>query len=299
MRRVCVTGAGGFLGKRLCESLRESAHVVAIDLPGANPLDGTEWITIEAPGELARAVEGVGPDSVVHAAFVNLRPAEMSERQYIDNVLAVDLPLFQALAETDTEFTLVSSSAVYGDSVAGEPIDEEFPLRPVTLYGYAKSLQEISARYSTALGLKLCVVRLFNLCGPGQGLGTMWPDWMVQAKAIIDGKAEAISVRHRRTSRDFVDVRDVVRALSMIVDDFAVGDVFNIGSGIAVSLTDISHELDRLCPVELRFVETEPAPSDSDASFQCGCIDRIRDRYGWTPEIDWRTSLKDLWESYA
>ena len=88
-------------------------------------------------------------------------------------------------------------------------------------------------------------------------------------------------------------------AIALMVHDFKSGEVFNVSSGKAVSLVQVSEELEKLCPVPLRIVETEPKPSETDALSQHGSFNKIESTYGWHPTIDWRQSLKDLWNSYV
>jgi GDP-4-dehydro-6-deoxy-D-mannose reductase len=298
MDTILITGAGGFLGQYLCCLLAKEYYVVGADLPEVKPVYDVEWKTVSEDGGLARLVPEIGPDMVIHAAFVNHKPQCYIDRQYLDKVIAVNLPMFEAMARINGKLLLISSSSVYGNSQTGKPIDETYPLRPISLYGLAKVLQETMAWYYSVFGLKVCIARLFNLSGPNQKCGMLLPDWVSQVCAIANGKTTELKIKHRKASRDFVDVRDASIAIALMARDFKSGEVFNVSSGKAVSLVDVGKELEKLCPVPLKIVETESKPSETDALIQHGSFDKIESTFGWRPVIDWRQSLKDLWNSY-
>lgn len=299
MDSVLVTGAGGFLGRHLCSLLVKDYHVIGADLPVVDCISGIDWRTVNRDDDLGRLVRTTRPNVVVHLAFINRKPANVTERQYFDKIFAVDLPLFESLAEVKGNLLLVSSSAVYGNAEGRELIDETCPLKPISLYGLAKVFQEMSVQYYAVIGLKVCIARLFNLSGPGQKQGMLLSDWVAQSRDVAEGKTSGLKIRHRKTSRDFVDVRDASVAITLIVQNFKSGEVFNVASGKAVSLVEIIEELKKLCPVPLKITETEANPSETDVLIQRGSFDKIASVYGWRPSINWRQSLKDLWDFHG
>lgn len=296
MKSVLVTGAGGFFGKHLCSALSKLHEVIGVDLVDVEPVSGIAWERVGSGKALSTLVKQISPDLVVHAAFINRKPPKWSLYRYIDNALAVNLPLFETIAETEVRLILVSSSAVYGKADGCTVIDEITPLRPMSPYGLAKLFQEEAARYFTRFGLEVSIVRSFNLSGPGQRKGMLFPDLVYKACAALSGETAELRMRHRKTSRDWVDVRDAARAVSLIAEDFRPDEVFNVASGKSVSLEQITQEIQRLChPVNLEVVETETELARTDALTQCGSYSKIEAAYGWQPEVSWKMSLGDLW----
>jgi len=302
---LLVTGAGGFLGSHLTKELSSHGHrVVGVDF-GAPPDSGfTRWIPLAQPTDLSGAVERALTDgaitTVLHCAFVNRKPAGESDEVYLQGAVSRDLPLFRVCAERGVQVVLVSSSAVYGAlSFDDRPIREEDPMRPVTLYGVAKAVQELEVSFLAAsLGLRVAIARLFNLCGPGQKEGMLIPDWVSRVAAIEAGAEPRLVVRNRATTRDFVDVRDAARALRLMTESFVPGELANVASGTAVSLTDLSDALQALSAVPYDVIETDPVPSGTDPVVHCGSFARLERRYGWRPTISWRQSLGDVWQQY-
>ncbi len=266
------------------------------DLPGVEPIADIEWNTVGRDAGLAGVAADLKPDVAVHAAFLTRQPPDWTDAEYQEKNLAENLALMKALAAARASLVLVSSSAVYGSSTGDAPLDESCPLRPLSPYALAKAFQETAARFYAAKGMPLCIARPFNLAGPGQRPGMLLPDWVSRAVDVARGKATQLNVRNRATTRDFIDVRDAVAALRMMVGDFRPGDVFNVASGTAVSLMQVSDELQRLCPAPLKIVETAPQPAASDAVLQRGSSAKLRNTYGWRPKYDWQQSLADLWD---
>ena len=299
MGMALVTGAGGFLGQHVCALLQEELDVVGADLPGVAPSCDIEWHTVEQGDGLSQLVRDVQPDVVFHTAFVNRKPPDLTNAEYLGGIVAENCVLFETLTHLGARLVLVSSSAVYGEAKGCELIEETCPLQPVSVYGLAKVLQEQLAQFYSAVGLKVVTARLFNLVGPGQNPGMLLPDWVRQVAAVAKGNGSVLKVRHRLTSRDFVDVRDAARALILLAENCRCDGVFNVASGKAVTLKEVSDELVRICPVPLTVVETEPNPASSDVLLQRGTFRKLASACNWQPAIDWRRSLRDLSDEYG
>jgi nucleoside-diphosphate-sugar epimerase len=247
----------------------------------------------------------VGPDLVVDLAFVNRKPADQSEDRYLANAEAVHSQLFDLCARQGIPVLLTSSSAVYGEGSPGESLREHHPRQPISLYGRAKAQQEVLAeRAQRETGLKLCIARLFNLLGPGNGMGTVAHDWVSQLAANVPDESCVLTVNNRQTSRDFVDPRDAAVALSLLasrlIEDHGTPyEVFNVASGHSLSLRRLERLLKSLCPVPYRLIETQPILPSFDARVQCGDSSAIRQATGWEPLIDWERSVRDIWKQYV
>ncbi len=300
MARVLISGAGGFLGRHLTRTLERAHDVVAVDLCAAPTDTEPTWVQLTEPAALAATIEAHAPEFMVHAAFVNRRPPDQTVRAYQDDMLATNLPLFEAAARTKTRLLLVSSSAVYGAAGGRDVIDESCPRDPVSVYGVAKTTQELFAAQAAAtVGLQLAVLRLFNLCGPGQRAGMLLPDWVTQAVAISRGAEPLLKVFNLATDRDFVDVRDAAAAAACLIDDFRPGAVLNVASGRSMPLRTIVDRLAELCPRRFEVEQLRPEPDATDVLRQRGSFARLHDGWGWSPQRPFEQSLADLWEEWS
>ena len=321
---VLVAGAGGFLGGHLVEALDGAWDVVGVGRSKApenlSEVSTVCWLRCKDSTEgLAEAARSVRPDLVVNAAFVNRKPADQSDHEFLASNQGVHLALFEACAEMDIPVLLTSSSAVYGEGDGQAALTEASPRRPVSLYGLAKTQQELQAEHvHRSRGLRLCIARLFNLLGPGRGLGTVVHDWVSQIAAFPrhDAREEppTLTVRNRETARDFVDPRDAAGALALLADRIAGrcddsirgeslgGDsleIFNVASGRSVSLRELDAYLQELSSRHYEVIETHPSPGKADAKAQRGDAGRLRRACGWQPQTDWRQSVRDVWEQYT
>ncbi len=293
-----VTGAGGLLGTELCLQLAPHARVIGVDLPGVKRIADVEWIEVTDGPTLTHAVLDAKPDTVIHGAFRNRKPPDWTEARYVAEAVSNSVALFDAVVAKQSDLLLVSSSAVYGNAGSRNVIDESAPRLPVSAYGRAKAEVEDTAFRYASNGMKLCIVRLFNLIGPREQPGMMLSDWVRQAVALQNGEGDAIYVRHRRTARDFVDVRDAARALVLLATRFVPGAVLNVASGNAISLMDISEELERIAGEKLSFIETGEVDG-TDVQSQRGSSRKIEAAVGWQPAIPWQKSLAELWATVA
>lgn len=293
--RVLVTGAGGFLGGHLCRLLAGRNAVTGIDLAGVPASFDGAWRVAPEPAAIGDLLDEREPAIVVHAAFRNRKPPEWSRTDYVADVLAHNLPLFEACAARDIAIVLCSSSAVYGAGTGERPLREDDPVAPVSTYGAAKALQEMLLDVFSDGALRVCTARLFNLIGPGQAPGMLLTDWLRGLAAIAAGGEPVLRVRNRATWRDFVDVRDAARALQEIVDDFRPGEVVNVAGGAPVSLIELSRFLETLSPVPFEVVELQPEIGPDDVPRQYGDRSRIQELWGWEPSIGWRQSVTDAW----
>ncbi len=169
---VLVTGATGFIGRRIVERLLAGgAAVSAFVLPGESvPVGwgaGGEVVrgdVADAPA-VDRAMEGIG--TVVHLAAVvgDWAPASLFDRVTVRGTRHV----LSAAAAARARAVLASSVVVYGDSIGRDVCDEDHPFgRPLGLYGRSKQAQELCAReLAASRGLEVVIVRPTNVFGPG------------------------------------------------------------------------------------------------------------------------------------
>jgi GDP-4-dehydro-6-deoxy-D-mannose reductase len=289
--RALVTGAGGFVGPHLVAELTSAGDdVVALDQTnGPDLLDGEGW---------CRALSDHRPDVVYHLAgwsdvSGSWRNPTTTFRVNAEGTLSV----LEAARAAGTERVLVVSSAdVYGIVDADtQPITEAHPVQPRSPYGASKQAAEaLGLQYHRGHGLDVIVVRPFNHLGVGQR-----PNFAASAFAAQIAEAERAgggTVAHGDLSarRDLTDVRDVVAAYRMLAVDGEGGEVYNVCSGVTVSMqyvldglvkrseVDIATEIDpsRLRPVELPVL--------------CGSSEKLHDRTGWEPRHDLDQTLTDV-----
>jgi GDP-4-dehydro-6-deoxy-D-mannose reductase len=204
------------------------------------------------------------------------------------NIAAGMLPMPRVL--------LISSAEVYGN-VAREhmPVREDEPFAPATPYAASKAAAEIVGLQAW-LGRRLEVVRAraFNHTGPGQPKGFVVPDLAAQVVSAAKGELDRITTGNIEVSRDFTDVRDVVRAYRLLLVRGEPGDVYNICRGEAYLVSDLLHRLMRIAGADVP-VWVDPAKArPADVPVHVGDPAKIQALTGWRPEIPLDQTLSDV-----
>ena len=254
MTRALVTGSTGFTGRHLLRELASRGiDVVRASLrstqPGVRRLDITsraawEDVLTDARPDLVFHLHGVseGGDASV-LAMHNVAPA------------AALLAAAEAL-RSPASILLVGSAAEYGPRDSTEPVREDAVLAPTTPLGVAKAAQtRLALHVAAERGVRVVVARPANLVGPGVPETSAPGAFAARLAAVAAGRATSVRTGRLDTARDFVDVRDAVRAyVALARCPRATGRVVHVSTGRATSMREV---LERLmahfgvrCPVE-------------------------------------------------
>lgn len=290
--RVLVTGASGFVGRRLLPRLRRAGHDVL----------GTDRETdVTRTEALAAAMARRPPQAVIHLAALSSVARSMREPDacYRINYLGTRA-LLEAVADTApaARVLLVGSADAYAATEpADAPLDESTPLRPRSPYARTKAAGELLGRLARANGLDVVCVRAFNHTGPGQSDAFVVPAFARQIAAIASGRAEPVlRVGNLDSIRDFLHVDDVVEAYVRLLDPRVPAAVYHVASASGVSIGQLLEGLLRLAGVEAR-IEVDPArfrPTD----WLVGDATRLRRATGWRPRVALDVLLEDVYADW-
>jgi UDP-glucose 4-epimerase len=182
---------------------------------------------------------------------------------------------------------LASSTAIYGDTDVF-PTTEDTPLRPLSPYAVSKQVNELYTRlYALTFGLPVIALRFFNVYGPRQrpdsGYAAAIP---IFVNRLVSGETITI-YGDGKQSRDFVYVKDVVRANLLAAESEAAGEAYNVCSGQETTLLDLLEELSQVSPrqPEVRF----EAPRPGDIYRSVGSPAKAEQAFGFRAQ----TSLAD------
>jgi GDP-4-dehydro-6-deoxy-D-mannose reductase len=296
-RRALVTGAAGFIGRHLTAHLSDQGYEVhGLDRTRPEDWSGPWHVADVMDSVLVRAiVAATQPDVVFHLAA--LTRGSLSEL-LAANVGGTDSLLAALVAERpDARVLVTGSAAEYGLARTDElPLSEEQPLRPLSPYGVSKVAQSVLAT-QVALRQELEVVctRSFNVTGPGEPETLVCAAFARQIAEIEAGlRPSVVHVGNLSASRDFLDVRDAVRAYVLALERGKSGEVYNVSSGTAVPVSRILELLLELGGVAVS-VESESARRVPwDVPVHCGSSVKLQLKTGWTPELELKQSLDDL-----
>jgi len=309
-RRVFITGVTGFVGRYLQAEL-ESGDCVVFgtafpEAPEPPPDGGSVRVTrldIRSEKELTAAIAEVDPDWVVHlAALSHVKLSWEKRRDTLETNLIGTLNLLEAVRKQapGARFLFVSSSDVYGRGTAEQPLREDDPVLSMNPYALTKlGGEKLVDFYRRIEKLDAVIARSFPHTGPGQSADFVCSDWAFQLASIEKGLREpVIRVGNLDVSRDFLDVRDVVKAYAALLRRGRKGEIYNVSSGRATALRDILDRLLSGIPVDIK-VEIDPAKlRKTDIALLSGDNRKIRQETHWNPVIPFEETLQDLLDDW-
>ncbi len=283
MRRILVTGAGGFLGGNLCRRLVGhgfAGEVVAFDRFAADApllagLAGLERVAgdVRHDADLARCLRGV--DVVFHLAAIS-NPRACEADPTLARAVNVDGTAAVVRAAAGRRLVLLSSAAVYAVN-GSAPLAEDAPLGPIGVYGETKLAAERLCRAASAEGhVRAVVVRNFNTYGGGQGDEFLVPQ--IVRQALVEG---IICITSCAPVRDFTYVDDTVRALAALGEDDVEPGVFNLGSGEGLAVGDAALAAGALFGTPVCCLHAPVAGSGRLVA----CTEKLGRATGWRPAV--------------
>ncbi len=300
---VLVTGAAGFAGSHLLEQVASGppADLVAWARSAPPPpLAGlARWNTVDLldRDHVRRAIAELKPSRVYHCAGA-AHVAESWSRTadtLSTNVLATHY-LFDAIRRAGVECRVLIPGSAHVYAPSERPIAEDAPLAPASPYAISKLAQEqLGAQALVQDGIVTILPRVFNHTGARQRPSFAAPSMARQIALIERGALEpVIKVGNLAAERDLTDVRDTVRAYTMLMERGTPGVVYNVASGVGRSAQAVLDSLLSRARVPVR-VEIDPARlRPNDIPVLVGDPTRLREATGWTARIPFDQMLEDL-----
>ena len=304
--RILVTGADGFIGSHLTETLvRQGARVRAFCLYNSfgsrghlDRLDAAvrgeiDFFTgdIRDSGSARAAVQGC--DIVLHlAALIAIPYSYAAPESYVDTNIRGTLNLLTAAKELGVrKFVHTSTSEVYG-TAQYVPIDEKHPLNAQSPYAATKvGADQMAIAFQRSFGLPVAVIRPFNTFGPRQSARAVLPTIITQ---VASGKNE-IRLGNLKATRDFCYVKDTVAGfLAVMRSEKAVGEVTNIGSDFEVSIGDAADIIAELMgrKITIRVDEERLRPDASEVERLWAATEKAKALTDWKPQYSGREGFQ-------
>jgi GDP-4-dehydro-6-deoxy-D-mannose reductase len=296
-----VTGAAGFAGSHLVEHLLGSEpSVTAWSNPTGQHPDITDarvgWRAVDLLDRhaVADAIADLRPSAIYHCGGVAdvggswTNPA----RALQVNVMGTHNLLEAArLGGLQCPILVTGSALVYRQSA--DPLAEDSPIGPTGPYAVSKLAQEMVALLATFA--PTIVTRPFNHAGPRQSTDYVTSAFARQIAEIErDMVPPVLYVGNLDSRRDITDVRDVVRAYRMLVENGRPRRPYNVCSGRAYRVSDLLDALVGLSRVRVTIEPDLARMRPSDNPVVLGARSRILDEVGWVPEIPIERTLADL-----
>jgi nucleoside-diphosphate-sugar epimerase len=305
--KVVVTGAAGFIGSHLTESLLDDGHdVLGVDafvdyypraVKEANLRRAREhrsFRLIEGALQaldLAPILDGAG--QVFHlAAQAGVRSSWGKDFDaYTDhNVLGTQRLLEAALAAGTGPIVYASSSSVYGDA-AELPLRETAACRPVSPYGVTKlAAEHLCGLYAKNHGLPTVSLRFFTVYGPRQRPDMAFHKFL---KACRDGRPIHLYGDGGQT-RDFTFVADIVAAIRAAAGRGRAGHVYNVGGGERLAMNDVLKTMEQVTGRRIEVIREPDQKGDMRDTF--ADTTAARQDLGFRSTVDLPAGLAREWE---
>lgn len=307
MKKVLVTGADGFIGSHLTESLLEKGYEVKA-FAYYNSFNTWGWLDslpkemrneievftgdIRDPNGVREAMRGV--EGVFHlAALIAIPFSYHSPDSYVDTNIKGTLNVLQAARDLATERVLVTStSEVYG-TARYVPIDENHPYQGQSPYSATKiGADRLAESFYRSFGLPVSIVRPFNTFGPRQSARAVIPTIISQ---LLAGKEE-IQLGSLTPTRDFNYVKDTAAGFIAIAEsEKTIGEEINIATQQEISIGELAREIISQINPSARIVcdEQRLRPEKSEVNRLLGSNEKIGRLTGWKQQYTFAEGIAE------
>jgi UDP-glucose 4-epimerase len=301
MKKIFISGGAGFIGSHTVDAfIAQGDAVTVFDLKSwsdATNLHSVKEKISYIQGDIRdrhALVEAVkGHTHVLHLAAVVSVPETIKDPMYSHDVnVTGTLNVFEAgRTHAVTKIVYASSAAVYGHQHQ-LPIHESMTTAPQSPYGVQKAMCDTyAALYTQLYGLSIIGLRYFNVYGQRQDPLSPYSGVISKFVQIACSRKPITIYGDGHSSRDFVQVKDIVEANILALGSGSVG-VYNIGTGKEVSLLQLVNTLETILGVPL--VVEHVSSREGDIRRSVADIREASKLLGYVPRVSLETGLKDL-----
>jgi GDP-4-dehydro-6-deoxy-D-mannose reductase len=299
--RILVTGAGGFVGRHLVQTLAKRGHQVFAGLHSNKNIFDEEvtvgCIDMLNKETIERVVLEFKPEGIIHLAAQTMVSKSWSipEQTISTNVLGT-INLINTINDLshDTKIMTIGSSEEYGLSAkSGLQLTEDVGCFPQNPYATSKLASgQLALQLARKMDLDLVHIRPFNHFGPGQEEGFVISDFASQIVRIENGMSPAtIHVGDLSAERDFTYIGDVINAYIMLIENDVENGIYNVCSETPRKINDILKFLIEQSHIKIQVEVDKKRLRPSEVPLFVGSATKIKKQLGWKPESDFFISL--------
>lgn len=307
-KNVTVTGGCGFLGSHFVDYASSLGAIIKVidncergQLSNVAHLSNIEIIQGDLT-DLSFTVNALKESDIV-VDFANrlggARYLYDSPASIMNTNLRITANCLEAAKLAKVErYLFVSSSCVYGHQTSvPHPEEEAGFCPPESAYGWSKLAgEQLINSYLQEYGMRAYIVRLFNAYGPRENFFRTPHVIPIFIRKLLNREPIIIYGTGEQT-RSFTYVTDLIRGIASVLESNYIGEPFNIGSEVEVTMNELVERIAKICNVSnYKVVHDSPIPTDIKR--RSAKIDKIRSLLGWEPETQLDDGIRMTLEWY-
>ena len=305
-KRVLITGGAGLIGSHIADLLvqTDAAEVVVVDNLARGERDHLRWALDHGPVSMVEGdirdrnlMTGLlrGIDVVFHEAALRITQCAEEPRLALEVLVQGTFNVLEAaVAGGVAKVVLASSASVYGVAERFPTPETHHPYHNRTLYGAAKAFDEgMLAAFRDMYGLDYVALRYFNVYGPRMDTHGAYTEVLIRWMERIAAGAPPVVFGDGAQTMDFVYVEDVARANLLAALSSAAGGVFNVGSGVETSLTQLALLLQSAMGADVG-IEYAPERRVNPVRRRLADVSRARRELGFEARVGLAEGLRRL-----
>jgi GDP-4-dehydro-6-deoxy-D-mannose reductase len=317
MEKYLVTGFSGFVSYHFLNFLNSrhtDCSVFGVDInEPAFDINAYKYVkctfnqvNLLDKNHVNKILSGFQPDYILHlASYSSVAYSWKNPVESFVNNTNIFLNLVDQVRILGSKCRILSvgSSEEYGKVNSGLlPLHENMPVNPLSPYAVARVSQEMLSKiYCNGFGLDIILTRSFNHIGSHQSEVFVVSSF---AKKLVTVKQsnlynKSITIGNINIVRDFIDVRDVVKAYFLLLQSGTKGEIYNVCSGVGISIKQVLEQMMNILNLKVDLVVDESLIRPADNEIIIGSYDKLHKATGWEPGIKLNDSLTDLINYWA